>query len=63
LFAAMLDGGLRVYDPQGERLAVIDAMHQNTIYQLAFSADGRTLATASFDRTIKLWDTRDLMNI
>ncbi len=30
--------------------------HKGTIYRLAFSADGQTLATASSDETAKLWD-------
>lgn len=30
--------------------------HTDLVYTLAFSADGKTLATGSFDNTIKLWD-------
>jgi WD40 repeat protein len=30
--------------------------HTNSIYTVAFSPDGMTLATGSMDQTVKLWD-------
>jgi WD40 repeat protein len=30
--------------------------HSNTVYCVAFAPAGDKLASASFDRTIKLWD-------
>ncbi|MBV9142950.1 MAG: TIR domain-containing protein, partial [Pseudonocardiales bacterium] len=34
--------------------------HADTVNSVAFSLDGHTLATASNDRTARLWDVRDL---
>ena len=32
--------------------------HDKSLFDLAFSPDGSTLATASFDGNTKLWDLR-----
>src|SRR5262245_27772062 len=30
--------------------------HEDLVHTVAFSSDGKTMATASFDGTVKIWD-------
>jgi WD40 repeat protein len=38
-------------------LLAVMAGHSEAVRAIAFSPDGRTLVTGSFDRTLKLWST------
>src|SRR5205823_6072084 len=38
-----------------KELATLDG-HESTVYSVAFSSDGKTLASGSGDKAIKLWD-------
>lgn len=50
------DGTLRLYSiPEGKLLAEKMEAHENDIVDLRFNKGGKTLATASFDDTAKIW--------
>jgi WD40 repeat protein len=59
--ASAITGELRIYTltpsglPAAPPVAVVPA-HKDLILDLAFSPDGKSLATCGYDRLIKLWD-------
>lgn len=48
-------GLMQVWNQKGKLIHQV-AGHQGPIWSIALSPDGQTLATASWDRTVKLWD-------
>ena len=49
---------VKLWDLDGKELWSVVA-HANTVDALACSADGKWLATAGIDRTIKLWNLKE----
>lgn len=52
-------GQIRVYEMNGTSAkprAALTAAHSDIIYALIFSPDGKLLASAGYDRTIKIWN-------
>ncbi|HBE68614.1 MAG TPA: hypothetical protein DDW52_10755 [Planctomycetaceae bacterium] len=53
-------GELLIWDlVTGQLLQRIDRPHADTVISLRFSPDGKTLASGSTDRMLKLWNTED----
>jgi WD40 repeat protein len=54
-------GDVRIWDVRtGRHLATL-SRHWGAVSDVEFSPDGRTLATASYDGTIKLWEVRRIL--
>ena len=52
-----MNGTIKLRKPDGEAIPLTNVLRHNmSILDINFTPDGQTLASASFDRTIKLWN-------
>lgn len=50
------EGEIRVWEVSGWKARALTGAHSDTVYSVAWSPDGKTLAACSYDRLVSLWD-------
>ncbi|KAJ1643467.1 hypothetical protein J3B02_003449 [Coemansia erecta] len=57
--SASFDGTARVWDVHSNSCLRVLSAHTEAVHCLAFSSDGRYLATGSFDKRVRIWNIKD----
>lgn len=63
LATASFDNTVRLWDPVNGKCRATLAGHQAAVYAIAFSPDGRYLASGSLDDSLRVWSIRDRLPI
>ena len=63
LFAGCIDGTIKIYDPSTGMLHTACSRHSDAVFSIAFSHNTKFFATASWDKTIRLWEAMTFQQV
>ena len=59
LVSGSADGLINIWSVETGDLTRVLREHDNAVHDIAISADGQFLATASFDKTVRFWAPKE----
>ncbi len=62
-FSASFDATVRLWDVEKGICLKTLSKHQEPVYSVGFSPDGRYLASGSFDRSVYIWETKVFISL